>query len=74
MGYIKFNFQVGRLIKGKVIRNLKRECFKHNLDITIDEDMGFFGGDLFVKIKGDDPQVLKAFATSVEQWVKDNNR
>ena len=66
----KFTFEAGVLVRNLAVSRIKSLAFSHDLDITIDEDRGFFSSNYRVKFSGKDKNVY-AFRDRLHQLLRE---
>lgn len=69
MGKLKLGLEAGLLVRGTMIRSLKRYCFMHDLEIQIDEDKGLLDSAYRITITGDD-NVVRQAKRDLGSWIK----
>ena len=64
----KFMLQLGAIIRGTIISQLKNWCFQRGLKITIDEDKGWFDSTYRITVEVEESAVLD-FKDAVNEYV-----
>ncbi len=67
-GKLRLRFTAGRFVRREIIRELKEGAFKHDLEVDVDEDNGFFDSVFVVTFRGPKTD-LEVFRNRVEGFL-----
>jgi len=54
MSEVRWSMQVGRFVKGAIVRDIRQACFTEGFECEITEDMGWIDGVVYFVIRDPD--------------------